>query len=1061
MPRIDRTALLLLLLLWAPSVAAQTTTSTIEGTVTDGSGAVVPGAAVKVSGTTLASERTATTGANGMYRITALPAGNYTLAISAKGFATRTAALELTLNRVVVLDVTLQIEGVAAVVEVNSPLVDATTAATGATITARQITELPVNGRNYLDLLQLVPGVAINRQVDPNSDSSNPVLGERSGNNNFLIDGQPNKDTVNGGPAQQFNQETIAEFQVLSTGYKAEFGQASGAIVNVITKSGGNVYRGVGSLFLRDDALDSSNSLDETRTDPLPLRRNDYSVAGGGPIAKDKFFFFGSAEHITERRQLDFKYPDTGSPVVNQLLRNQEQPFDVPMQLSETRAFLKFDQRVGQHQLTQQVNYSDGDVERFLPLSAASSLPSARNSFDTRRLLVAFSDTALLGEPGNPYVLTLRGAFRSEDSETRPSQTTLTGATLFNPYDSRCTTATCLIFGNLPSVSFGNLRTASNLDQQYTAFNANVNKRFGSHDLKLGLNFLRTVADGVDPRLLQNQLFATTDDFARFGAATAGVYLLADAGGLTARDDEIHLRNNYTGLFAQDDWKLHEKLTLNLGLRWDYDSEFEGKENFAPRLGASWSATPKTVVRGSFGIYYDQFRLGLARNVPAFGGTDQRIVQQLVFPRGFYGSPSFVSSIALLSGLPGGCFSNNLVGNLTDAQITAGGVRCPLAPALPLIGVDRLNSVVAAGRAPIPANTVITVDNVQTLTGLTPQQYSEQASAAIGQPSGYFVFGSTGLLTNVIIPPQLRPTAVADGFETPHTLGFNIGVQRELTQDMAITVDYFHRDIRNLLGLRVANIAFESRVLGRRFLPPFTQGAIRTFGPFYEGTYDALIVDFRKRFRDRFALGASYSYADATDNSLGVDSGPSDSFVGTVPAVTEPSTGRTNADGPFTRANGTLVQKAGTFLNGPDRDKGPSDLALKHILQINGLVELPYRILVSGIFRAQSGFHFSRTPATGVVVDPDGDAAVNGLDVDAGRNAFSAPPFVNLDMRFTKRFEITKRIKADLLFEFFNVLNRQNPAAIGRKLGVASQPFGEAIQVLTGREGQIGFRIEF
>ena len=112
MPRIDRPALLLLLLfLLAPSAAAQTTTSTIEGTVTDASGAVLPGAEVKVSGTTLASERTATTGTNGFYRVTALPAGNYTLVISAQGFASRTAALELTLNRVVTFDVTLQVAG--------------------------------------------------------------------------------------------------------------------------------------------------------------------------------------------------------------------------------------------------------------------------------------------------------------------------------------------------------------------------------------------------------------------------------------------------------------------------------------------------------------------------------------------------------------------------------------------------------------------------------------------------------------------------------------------------------------------------------------------------------------------------------------------------------------------------------------------------------------------------------------------------------------------------------------------------------------------------------------
>jgi outer membrane receptor protein involved in Fe transport len=1043
------------------TAAAQTTTSTIEGTVTDASGAVVAGAEVKVSGATLAAERSAKTDANGFFRLPALPAGNYTLMITAEGFATGAGTLELALNRTVTFDVALQVRGVQESVQVTSPVVDATTSTVGASITPRQITELPVNGRNYLDLLALVPGVAINRQVDANSDRSNPVLGERSGNNNFLIDGQSNKDTVNGGPGQQFNQETIAEFEVLTTGYKAEFGQASGAIINVITKSGGNDFHGVGSLFFRDDALDTSNSLDETRTDPLPLRRYDYSLAGGGPIIRDKFFFFGSAEQISEDRQLDFKYPDTGSAVVNQLLRDQEAPYDVPTEISETRLFAKFDQQLGQHQLTQQVNFTDTDQQHYLPLSSGNSLPSARNDTNAPRLLLGFGDTALLGAADNPYVVTLRGTFRSEDYEQFPSQNDLTGATIYNPYDSRCTVGTCAIFGNLPTVGFGNLRTPSFLDQQYTAVNANVDKLFGRHELKVGMNYLRTAVDGADALLLQTQLFASTDDFSGFGASTAGPYLLFAGGGLTPEDNEIHLRNNYTALFAQDDWRIRDDLTLNLGLRWDYDSEFEATKNFAPRLGASWSLTPKTVVRGNFGLYYDQFRLGLARNVPAFGGTDQRQIQYLVFPRLFYGSPSFVSSIALLSGLPGGCFANNLLGNPTDAQIAGGGFSCVAVPSQPLIGADRLNRVVAPGRSPIPANTVVTVDNVQSLSGLSPQQYADQASAAIGQPAGYFGFGPTGYLTNTIIPAQLRPTSVDESFDTPYTVGFNLGVQRELSGDMAMSVDYFHRDIENLLGLRTSNIAFESRVLGRRFLAPFTQGPIRAFGPFYEGKYDALIIDFRKRFSRGFQFGASYTYTDATDNSLGIESAPSDSFIGTVPIVTEPATGRSNANGEFTRANGTLVQQAGTFLNGPDRDQGPSDLALDHLLQVSGLVQLPWDVHVSGLFRVQSGFHFSRQPATGVLVDPDGDASVNAIDVDAGRNAFTAPSFVNLDMRFTKRFAFGSRVKADVLFEFFNLFNRQNPAAVGRQEGVPLQPFGVAMQVLPGREGQFGFRLEF
>lgn len=1050
-------------LLFSLGVTAQTITSTIEGIVTDPNGAVIAGATVKAAGTTLAAERTATTDAEGFYRLTALPAGTYTLTVSGSGFATSTSSLELTLNRVATIDVRLKVgSAVGEVVTVTNelPLLDSNAPTTGLTVTPRQIVELPVNGRNYLDLLQLVPGVAVNRQADPTGDNATPVLGERGGNNNFFIDGHPNKDTVNGGPAAQFNQETIAEFQVLTTGYKAEFGQASGAIVNVITKSGGNDLHGVGSFFVRNDALDTSNSLDATRTDALPLRRYDYSLAAGGPVIKDKFFFFGSAERITENRQLDFTFPNTGNTLVNQLLRDQENPFNTPSRNAETRAFFKLNQQLGRHQLTQEVNYTNGRVKNFLPLSASSSLPSARNDSGARRLLLAFGDTVMLGDQGNPFILTLRGAYRGEKTDILPSHPEIGGATNFNPFNAAtCTFATCLVVGNLPTVAFGNLRTASNLEQKYTSFNAILNKRFGNHDPKFGLNFLRTVANGLEARLQQNQLFATTTDFATFGAASSGVRLLADAGGLNPAADEIHLRNNYTGLFVQDDWKLRNNLTVNLGLRWDYDSEFVTKRNFAPRLGVAWAVTPKTVVRANFGVYYDQFRLGLARNVPAFGGTDQRLVQVLIFPRGFYGSPSFVSSIALLNGLPGGCFSNNLLGNLTDAQITAAGTRCPLVPALPLIGVDRLNNVVAPGHSPIPANTVITVNNVQALTGLTPEQYAAQASAAIGQPAGYFVFGTTGFLTNVIIPPQLRPTAIDGSFETPHTLGFNIGVQREITKDMVIEADYFHREIRDLLGVRTSNLAFESRVLGRRFLPPFTTGAIRTFGPFYEGKYDALIINFNRRFSRRFQLGANYTFAKATDNSLGIDSAPSDSFIGTVPEVTEASTGRSNRDAPFTRANGILVQQAGTFLNGPDRDKGPSDLALDHIFQINGLVELPWQMQLSGIFRAQSGFHFSQGSAT--LTDHDGDGATNGIDLTPGRNAFTAPPFVNLDMRVAKRFNLGERVKAQVLFELFNVFNRQNPAAVGRLQNVPLQPFGRTTQVLPGREGQFGFRIEF
>jgi hypothetical protein len=1050
-PPLDILLLLFAFHLLAAGATAQTTTSTIEGTVRDAQGAVIAGAQVSVRAESLGIERTAVTDEDGFYRVAALPAGTYSLTVSRTGFADRGLEnIELTVNRTVTLDVQLEVGAVQGQVDVSADplLIDPTSPATGATVTPRQIQDLPVNGRNYLDLMQLVPGVVVNRQANVGSDNSTPVLGERAGNNNFLIDGQPNKDTVSGGAASQFNQETIAEFQVLTTGYKAEFGQASGAIVNVVTRSGENEYHGVASLFLRNNAFDSSNSLDPNQTEAPFLQRWDYSVALGGPVIKNKVFFFSSAERIRENRSLNFLFPP-GTP---QVARDFEAQFDNPSRTFETRGFFKLDEQLGRHRLTQSVNYTNGNVREFLPLSQATDLPSRRNDTGGRHLLLGFSDTVLLGELGNPWVLTLRGGYRGDTSETRPSHPEAGVGTTFNMFSSNNTGG---LFGDLGSFGFGNPVTRTALDQKNTSFSANVARLFGSHNLKFGYNFLRTKVDGVDSQVLQLQLFATVADFIEFGPVNAGFFTVTTGGGLTPEAREIHLRNNYHALFAQDDWKFLPNLTLNFGLRWDYDSEFVAKDNVSPRIGFAWAATPKTVVRGHFGLFYDQFRLGLVRRVPSFGGADRRVVQPFSYPRGFFGVPSLAPAVINSTLFPGGlCVSPNL----TDAQIAAGNVGCPFSPGL-FVGIDRLNRVVAPGHAPIPANAVINISNIQALSGLTPEQYLAQASAAVGKPDGFFFWGPFGVLSHAAIPAQLFPTAIDGSFETPFTTSVSIGVQREIGKDLVVEADYYHRNMNNLLGVRQANIAFSSRAATRAFLPPFTAGPIETFGPWYEGVYDALVVSFNKRFSRRFTLSGNYAFAKQTDNQLGIDVLPSDSFVGIAPVVTEAGTGRTNEGSSFTRANGRFVAQAGTFVNGPDLDKGPSDLSVDHTFQLNGLVALPWGVQLSGIFRAQSGFHYSRTAR--VLEDPDGNGTFNTIDHGPGRNAFTAPPFVNLDMRFAKRFHITERVNVQALFEFFNVLNRQNPAAVQTRDNIAGSPFNSLTQVLPGREGQVGLRFEF
>lgn len=238
------------------------TTSVVRGMVTDSEGLAIDGARITLDGPVLAQEITVTSGAHGSYRIASLQAGTYNLRVAKTGFTTKVyAGLAVSLNRFLVLTVRLSISTVrqAITVSAKTPLIDSSTSSTGATILPLEIQQMPINGRNYLDLMQLVPGVAVNRQKDPGTDDAVPIPGERGGNASFLVDGMPNGNGMNGGSAAPFDQDSILEFQVLTSGYKAEFGHGSGGVVNVVTKSETNQWHGLASTFHRNNAFDSSD----------------------------------------------------------------------------------------------------------------------------------------------------------------------------------------------------------------------------------------------------------------------------------------------------------------------------------------------------------------------------------------------------------------------------------------------------------------------------------------------------------------------------------------------------------------------------------------------------------------------------------------------------------------------------------------------------------------------------------------------------------------------------------------------------------------------------------
>ena len=324
------------------------TTSTIQGTVMDRQGLAVNNTELRLASSALGTNRVVTSDDEGNYQFAAVTAGIYTLSVSHPGFTTRLfEPLEVTLNRTLTFNVTLELGKVEETVNVSAelPLLDTNSSSTGATILPQEIENMPINGRNYLDLLQLVPGVAINRQADANSDTATPVLGERANNTGFLIDGLPNQNELSGEPRRNSTRTPLRNFRWSLRGYKAEFGHASGGVVNVTTKSGANKVHGLASAYHRNSAFDSS---DIAGQDVPYLLRWDYDVALGGPVITDRFFWFGSAEGIHENRQLNFTNPP-GTP---QFILDKEESFNEPTTDREVRLFGKLDQVFHNHHLT-------------------------------------------------------------------------------------------------------------------------------------------------------------------------------------------------------------------------------------------------------------------------------------------------------------------------------------------------------------------------------------------------------------------------------------------------------------------------------------------------------------------------------------------------------------------------------------------------------------------------------------------------------------------------------------------------------------------------------------
>jgi hypothetical protein len=1020
MTRIVATLAMLLALLAAPFPAQAQTTGTVAGTIRDASGAVLPGVTVTVTSRALQRQSaSAVSGPDGTYRLALLPPGIYQVSAELSGFTTQTRSdVDVALNQTSTLDFQLSVAGLAETVQVTSevPLVDVARSDVSNRVTNQTIEALPLNGRDFVDLIALVPGAKPEPASTQNANVQ--IFGERAGAISFLVDGAENNDPVTGGPQVRFTQDSIQEFEVMTTGYEAEFGRAQGGVANIITRSGTNEFDGRAFWFLRDDQFDTANVPDQ---DPPALNRDQWGGTLGGPMVRERAFFFGSFEKLDEQRGVNIQQSRIPAFVRAGLATpGGDEDFDIAPETDGFTGLGKVDFIVNdRHTFTATVNRSQQDVtgEISSPVAGTTALPSAART-ETRegtsavfRHSAVFSQSTFLESTGT-WIDGLSGNNLEQTTRGEPILTLLATGFL----------QTGAPFGGASRRDTGRVQIA----QALTHFRSGA---WGSHQYKLGWDFNRVGLDGSDEvandveysaAFLSPDAHAINEDlFRRLGFAQSAARfftLSADPSGSL----DIDISSNDVSFYAQDAWQPRGDLTINYGARYDYASLFgNDTNNLVPRLGVAWDVGERhsTVVKGNFGMFYDRNLLSAAATVPEKGGIFTRSAFDVALPRLGADYTDSLIDLVITSGFPG-----------------AGGVRGPAEnPAYrPFADALRADPFALYRLLGIPVGdpvrpTIVTADNVQQLSGRTPQQVLALLESTFpGTDWEFFDVPGGSVVGNRVLsffprgPLSLsRELSVYSEDRTPWTRAFSLGVDQEVGGDFSLSATYVHRRTRDLLTRRLTNlfdVAPGDPNFGRT-----TDGGPRINQVTYDGrvNYDGVILAFRKRYSNRHQFMVSYTASRARDNLL---------------------TGQ--------------VGSGFSNNNHPEIDLGPSNQSVPHIFVANGLVTLPFDINVSGIMFWRSGNAFNPRG----IRDLDGDGLVDQRDTTEERNAFRVEAYGNVDLRVEKQFQLPGRHTVGLMVEAFNVFNRANVASV---TDVAGAQFGTPVSFFPGRELQFGIRYLF
>lgn len=662
------------------------TTSVITGTIRDTSGAVVPGAEVTAVHQGTSFVRTAVSGATGRYLFPEMPVGPYEVTAELTGFRPTTDDVVLGVSEDAVLDLVLQIETASTEVIVRgNSVVETESSDLSFLIEQKTIEELPLNGRNYTDLMLLQPGVMAFHHRDTFGSIvahglGASVNGRDPRSNVYLLDGTLQNDFTNGPAGSAANTslgvETIQEFEVATNAYSAEFGRNFGGQVNVISKSGTNNHHGSVYYFHRNDNLDARNFFDRGDTQP-EFKRHQFGFSAGGPIEQDRWFYFFGYEGLREGlgRSLTTVVPDLNAR--QGLLPDPEDPgqlidvgvdpavepylnaYPLPNGPNLGGGFavhdFEFDQSVDQNFLQGRIdrNFTDGQFfTRYTFDDAEVRLPTdypqfprtflSRNQFLTAEYRHIFSPETI-------------GTFRGSFARTNIGQAVEANTTEpLPPFIPSRGLVGDIDVGGMPR--FGpQVSVDVSLIQNVFGFDGAISHIWGDHAIKTGLLVERYHDNMVNPTFsLGIYRFSSLETFLQNSPS-----LFIGLGPEGALDR--YWRFTLLGAYIQDNWRLSPRLTLNLGLRYEMatvpeetqgrdvslrnvtDSEptigplFENPtlDNFAPRLGLAWDVfgDGQTALRAGYGLFYNtntQQDLIVTVTNPPF--TPRFIIPRPVFP---------------------------------------------------------------------------------------------------------------------------------------------------------------------------------------------------------------------------------------------------------------------------------------------------------------------------------------------------------------------------------------------------------------------------------------------